>query len=89
LRNDVPLFDLRYGERLQARLTDGGFLVWSSNRQRRPGNTRVVLRPGPVRLALENRTENRVLPAVWAANQALDDLLKQSETSIHAIERAL
>jgi class 3 adenylate cyclase len=36
----------------------------------------VALRPGPLRLALENRTEARVLPTVWVANQALDDLLK-------------
>ena len=35
----------------------------------------VALRPGPLRLALENRTDARVLPAVWVANQALDDLL--------------
>src|SRR4030088_1618496 len=37
----------------------------------------VALRPGPLRLALENRTEGRVLPAVWLANQTLDDLLKR------------
>jgi class 3 adenylate cyclase len=36
----------------------------------------VALRPGPLRLALENRTDSRVLPAVWVANQALDDVLK-------------
>src|ERR1700687_1891197 len=36
----------------------------------------VALRPGPLRLSLENRTESGVLPAVWLANQALDDLLK-------------
>jgi class 3 adenylate cyclase len=35
----------------------------------------IVLRPGPLRLTLENRTDARVLPAVWVANQALDDLL--------------
>ncbi|MCC8941121.1 adenylate/guanylate cyclase domain-containing protein [Bradyrhizobium sp. Arg68] len=34
-----------------------------------------VLRPGPLRLTLENRTDARVLPAVWVASQALDDLL--------------
>src|ERR1700674_583956 len=37
----------------------------------------VALRPGPLRLALENRTESRVLPSIWVANQALDDLLKR------------
>ncbi|HTO60709.1 MAG TPA: adenylate/guanylate cyclase domain-containing protein [Bradyrhizobium sp.] len=35
----------------------------------------VALRPGPLRLALDNRTESRVLPTVWMANQALDELL--------------
>ena len=34
----------------------------------------VALRPGPLRLALDNRTDSRVLPAVWVANPALDDL---------------
>ena len=33
------------------------------------------MRPGPLRLALENRTEMRVLPAVWIAGDALHDLL--------------
>src|ERR1700720_973209 len=37
----------------------------------------VALRPGPLRLALENRTEARLLPAIWLTNQALDDLLKR------------
>src|SRR5437588_1505060 len=37
----------------------------------------VALRPGPLRLALENPTDGRVLPAIWVANQALDDLLKR------------
>ncbi|MBR1198950.1 adenylate/guanylate cyclase domain-containing protein [Bradyrhizobium sp. AUGA SZCCT0240] len=35
----------------------------------------VALRPGPLRLALENRTDGRVLPAVWVANAALDAIL--------------
>lgn len=35
----------------------------------------VALRPGPLRLTLENRTDARVLPAVFVASQALDDLL--------------
>jgi class 3 adenylate cyclase len=37
----------------------------------------VALRPGPLRLSLENRTDSRVLPAIWLANQTLDDLLKR------------
>ena len=44
----------------------------------------VALRPGPLRLALENRTDGRVLPAVWVANQALDDLLKRRKPILSA-----
>src|ERR1700732_1404388 len=44
----------------------------------------VALRPGPLRLALENRTDGRVLPAVWLANQALDDLLKRRKPILTA-----
>jgi class 3 adenylate cyclase len=44
----------------------------------------VALRPGPLRLALENRTDSRVLPAVWMANQALDDLLKRRKPILTA-----
>src|SRR6202043_565739 len=44
----------------------------------------VALRPGPLRLALENRTESRVLPAVFVANQALDDLLKRRKPILTA-----
>ena len=35
----------------------------------------IELRPGPLRLSLENRTDARVLPAVWIAGDALHDLL--------------
>ena len=44
----------------------------------------VTLRPGPLRLSLENRTDSRVLPAVWVANQALDALLKQRKPILTA-----
>src|ERR1700676_1292390 len=44
----------------------------------------VALPPGPLRLALENRTDGRVLPAVWVANQALDDLLKRRKPILTA-----
>jgi class 3 adenylate cyclase len=44
----------------------------------------VALRPGPLRLSLENRTEGRVLPTVWMANQALDDLLKRRKPVLTA-----
>ncbi len=33
------------------------------------------LRPGPLRLSLENRTDRRVLPGVWIANDALHHTL--------------
>jgi class 3 adenylate cyclase len=44
----------------------------------------VALRPGPLRISLENRTDSRVLPAVWMANQALDDLLKRRKPILTA-----
>ena len=44
----------------------------------------VALRPGPLRLALENRTDSRVLPAVWMTNQALDDLLTRRKPILTA-----
>jgi class 3 adenylate cyclase len=44
----------------------------------------VALHPGPLRLALENRTEGRVLPAVWLTNAALDDLLKRRKPVLTA-----
>jgi class 3 adenylate cyclase len=44
----------------------------------------VALRPGPLRLTLENRTEDRVLPAVWVANQALDDILERRKPVLTA-----
>src|ERR1700750_2478384 len=34
-----------------------------------------VMRPGPLRLSLENQTDHRVLPAVWIANDTLHELL--------------
>jgi class 3 adenylate cyclase len=34
-----------------------------------------VLRPGPLRLTLENRTQQRTLPSVWIAGDALHQLL--------------
>src|SRR5205085_2461275 len=33
------------------------------------------MRPGPLRLSLENQTDDRVLPSVWIANDTLHDLL--------------
>jgi class 3 adenylate cyclase len=44
------------------------------NNLRAPTGT-VTMRPGPLRLSLENRTETRVLPAIWIAGDALHELL--------------
>lgn len=44
----------------------------------------LALRPGPLRLALDNRTDGRVLPAVWVANQALDDILTRRKAVLTA-----
>src|SRR5713101_4204324 len=35
----------------------------------------VEMRPGPLRLSLDNRTERRVLPAIWIAGHELHELL--------------
>jgi class 3 adenylate cyclase len=44
----------------------------------------IAMRPGSLRVTLENRTDSRVLPAVWLANQALDDLLKRRKPILTA-----
>jgi len=44
------------------------------NKVRAPTGT-TEMRPGPLRLALENRTDLRVLPGVWIAGDKLHDLL--------------
>jgi class 3 adenylate cyclase len=44
------------------------------NKLQAPTGT-TVMRPGPLRLSLENQTDTRVLPAVWVANHTLHDLL--------------
>jgi len=38
-------------------------------------NDTIVLKPGPLRIALENRTQTRVLPSICLANDALHGLL--------------
>jgi class 3 adenylate cyclase len=43
-----------------------------------------TVRPGPLRLALDNRTEGRVLPAVWVANPALDAILTRRKPVLTA-----
>ncbi len=44
----------------------------------------VSLRPGPLRLSLDNRTDARVLPGVWVTNQALCDLLTRRKPPLTA-----
>jgi class 3 adenylate cyclase len=44
------------------------------NKVKAPGGT-IEMRPGPLRLALENRTDRRVLPALWLAGGPLHQLL--------------
>jgi class 3 adenylate cyclase len=44
------------------------------NKVRAPTGT-VEMRPGPLRLYIENRTDVRTLPGVWIAGDALHDLL--------------
>jgi class 3 adenylate cyclase len=41
----------------------------------RGSNETTELRPGPIRISLENRTRQRVLPALWIANDQLHALL--------------
>ncbi len=43
-----------------------------------------TLRPGPLRLTVDNRTDGRVLPAVWVQNQALDDMLTRRKPVLTA-----
>jgi class 3 adenylate cyclase len=44
----------------------------------------IALRPGQLRLSLENRTDGRVLPAIWLTNPALDNLLKRRKPVLTA-----
>jgi class 3 adenylate cyclase len=44
------------------------------NKVKAPVGT-VAMRPGPLRLSLENRTDRRVLPALWIADDRLHHLL--------------
>ncbi len=41
----------------------------------RAHNAPVVMRPGPLRVTLDNRTDTRVVPGVYIAGQALHDML--------------
>ena len=49
-------------------------LLITYNKVRAPTGT-MALRPGPLRLSIDNRTDVRVLPSVWIAGDTLHDLL--------------
>jgi len=53
------------------------------DRLRAPTET-VELRPGPLRLSLENHTESRVLPGLWVANDQLHALLARRKPFLTA-----
>jgi class 3 adenylate cyclase len=42
-----------------------------------PQNDTLVMQPGPLRITLENRTNRRVLPAVWVAGDELHHMLER------------
>ena len=44
----------------------------------------VKLRPGPLRLSLENHTETRVLPGLWIAGSKLEELLRRRKSFLTA-----
>src|SRR5262249_62219670 len=44
----------------------------------------VEKRPGPLRIALENKTDARVLPTIWIAGDKLHDLLGHRRTFLTA-----
>ena len=45
---------------------------------------KLEMRPGPLRLSLENRTHRRLLPGVWIANHALHDMLGRRKAFLTA-----
>jgi class 3 adenylate cyclase len=53
------------------------------DRLRAPAET-LDLRPGPLRLSLENRTDTRVLPGLWIANDKLHELLARRKPFLTA-----
>lgn len=42
-----------------------------------PQNQTLTMRPGPLRISIENRTNRRALPAVWVAGDELHEMLKR------------
>ncbi len=54
------------------------------NKVRAPGGAAVELRPGPLRLSLENQTDRRVLPTLWIAGDGLHNLLGRRKPFVTA-----
>jgi class 3 adenylate cyclase len=52
--------------------------------ERHAANQTIGLRPGPLRLAVENRTARRVLPGIWVADHKLHDLLGRRRSFLTA-----
>ncbi len=74
----TQFIDVR-GEPTQERQT----LSMVFNKVKAPVGT-VEMRPGPLRVALENRTDRRVLPALWIAGDQLHHLLGRRRPFITA-----
>ncbi|MEO8102389.1 MAG: adenylate/guanylate cyclase domain-containing protein [Betaproteobacteria bacterium] len=55
------------------------------NKVQAPTGT-VQMRPGPLRLSLENRTDTRVLPGVWLAGHPLHELLGRRKRFLTATQ---
>ncbi|MGO9357258.1 MAG: adenylate/guanylate cyclase domain-containing protein [Xanthobacteraceae bacterium] len=53
------------------------------NASKAPTGT-VEMRPGPLRLSLENRTGRRVLPGVWIANHVLHEMMSKRKPFLTA-----
>ena len=53
------------------------------NKVKAPAGT-IELRPGPLRLSMENRTDRRVLPSLWIAAEPLHDLLRKRKPYLTA-----
>jgi class 3 adenylate cyclase len=53
------------------------------NTSKAPTGT-VQMRPGPLRLSLENRTGRRVLPGVWVANHVLHEMMSKRKPFLTA-----
>ncbi|QRM27851.1 adenylate/guanylate cyclase domain-containing protein [Microvirga sp. VF16] len=49
-----------------------------------PENQTLTMQPGPLRISLENRTNRRVLPAVWVAGNELHHMMKQRRAFLTA-----